>query len=297
MRTVTLIEAPTSAGAYSPGQEDGPRALLDAGLREGLEAVGVTVRLGGQASRFRWRPDPENPRAANVQAVIDRAGQVASLVRSAPAEDTVLVLGGDCTVGVGTVAGLLDRSARLGLVYVDRHADLNVPDSTLDGALDWMGVAHMLDIDGAVDELAALAGQRPMLSAEQISFLGLGPHTDFEAQAIADRGLPVADVRSAASDPLRSARTALSPLAACDVLAVHFDVDLVDFLDAPLAENTDRGAAPSLNACGEILSALLRDERVRALTVTEFNPHHGSQDGGTTQRLMQVLIEVLGEAA
>jgi hypothetical protein len=34
---------------------------------------------------------------------------------------------------------------------------------------------------------------------------------------------------------------------------------------------------------------------VRALTVTEFNPHHGSQDGDTTQRLLQVLIEVLGE--
>jgi len=77
-----------------------------------------------------------------------------------------LVLGGDCTVGVGTVAGLRHRVERLGVVYVDRHADLNVPDSTVDGALDWMGVAHMLDIPGAVDGLAALAGQRPMLSRE-----------------------------------------------------------------------------------------------------------------------------------
>jgi arginase len=300
VRTVTLIEAPTSAGAYAPGQEDGPRALLDAGLREGLEAVGVTVRLGGQASPFRRRPDPDNPRAANASAVIDRASQVASLVRSAPAEDTILVLGGDCTVGVGTVAGLLDRGVRLGVVYVDRHADLNVPDSTVDGALDWMGVAHMLDIDGAVDGLAALAGRRPMLSGEQISFLGLGPHTDFEGEVIANRRLPVVDVQTAASDPLRSARTALSPLAPCDSLAVHFDVhfdvDLVDFLDAPLAENTDRGTAPSLSACGEILSALLRDERVRALTVTEFNPHHGSQDGDTIQRLLRILIKVLGES-
>ena len=86
------------------------------------------------------------------------------------------------------------------------------------------------------------------------------------------------------------------PLGACDSLAVHFDVDLVDFLDAPLAENTDRGTAPSLKACGEILSALLRDQRVRALTVTEFNPHHGSQDGDTTRRLLKVLIEVLGQS-
>ena len=195
------------------------------------------------------------------------------------------------------MAGLLNRSARLGLVYVDRHADLNVPGSTVDGALDWMGVAHMLDIDGCVDGLAGLAGQRPMLTAGQISFLGLGPHTDFEADVIAERRLPVVDVRSTAANPLHSARTALSPLAACDSLAIHFDVDLVDFLDAPLAENTDRGTAPSLSACGEILSALLNDERARALTGTEFNPHHGSQDEDTTQRLLHVLISVLGESA
>ncbi len=251
------------------------------------------MRRGGQVSPFRWRPDPHGPRAANAGAVIDRAGQVAALVRSAPAGGIVLVLGGDCTVGVGTVAGLLDRVGSLGLVYVDRHADLNVPDSTVDGALDWMGVAHLLDISGALDGLADLAGQRPMLGAAQVSLLGLGPHTAFEAEVIADRALPVVDVLSMASDPIGSARAALSPLAPCDALAVHFDVDLVDFLDAPLAENTDRGSAPSLAACGEALRELLADERVRALTMTEFNPHHGSPEEGTTQRLLDVLVNAL----
>jgi arginase len=293
MRTVTVIEAPTSAGGYAPGQEGGPRALLGAGLIERLHAAGVAARHGATVSAFRWRPDPDSPRAANAGVVIDRAGKVASLVRSAPAEDTVLVLGGDCTVGVGTIAGLGLGGERLGVVYVDRHADLNVPDSTVDGALDWMGVAHMLDIEGAVPELAAIGGRRPMLGSEQISFLGLGPHTDFEARVIADRRLPVVNVASAAADPRGSARMALSPLAACNALAIHFDVDLVDFLDAPLAENTDRGTAPSLSACEEMLSELLADARVRALTVTEFNPHHGAGDGDTTRRLVDLLIHAL----
>jgi arginase len=293
MRTVTLVQAPTSAGGYGPGQEDGPQALLEAGLAELLESAGVSVRGGSQVAPFRWRPDPENPRAANADAVIDRARQVASLVRSAPAGDTIVVLGGDCTTGVGTVAGLRSVFQRLGVVYVDRHADLNVPNSTVDGALDWMGVAHMLDIDGAVDGLAALAGQRPMLSSGQISFLGLGPHTEFEAHVISSRGLPVVSVDSAASDPRGSAQAALRPLSACDGLAVHFDLDLVDFLDAPLAENTDRGSAPSLAACGEMLSELLADTRVRAMTVTEFNPHHGAEDGSTTRRLAEMLVSCL----
>lgn len=293
MRRVTLIEAPTSAGGYSPGQEDGPRALIDAGLVERLEGAGIAVRRGGRVSAFRWRPDPDNPRAANASAVVDRAEQVARLVRSAPSEDTVVVLGGDCTVGVGTVAGLLHRSKRPGLVYVDRHADLNVPESTVDGALDWMGVAHMLDLDGSVEELAALAGHRPMLTSGQLSFLGLGSHTDFEAEVLADQGLPVLAVESAVSDPQGSALAALSPLAACDRLAIHFDVDLVDFLDAPLAENTDRGTAPSLAACGEILTGLLADARTRALTITEFNPHHGSEHGETARRLLEVVVSAL----
>jgi arginase len=182
-------------------------------------------------------------------------------------------------------------------VYVDRHADLNVPDSTVDGAFDWMGVAHMLDIEGAVPEFAAIGDQRPMLGSEQISFLGLGPHTDFEARVIADRRLPVVNAARAAADPRGSARVALTPLEACDALAIHFDVDLVDFLDAPLAENTDRGTAPSLIACREMLSELLADGRVRALTVTEFNPHHGADDGETTRRLVGVLIHALSATA
>jgi arginase len=294
MRTITLIEAPTSAGAYAPGQEDGPDALIKAGLVSRLEAAGIATRVGSRVTPFRWRPDSSDPAAANTNAVIDRAGQVAAFVRSAPAQDTILVLGGDCTVGVGTVAGLVAHEGVVGLVYVDRHSDLNVPASTVDGALDWMGVAHMLDVEGAVEGLATLAGQRPMLGSRQISFLGLGPHTDFEANVISERKLAAVDVLAAASDPRRAARAALAPLSACDVLAVHFDVDLVDFLDAPLAENTDRGAAPSLAACGEMLSELLLDPRVRALTVTEFNPHHGAEDGSTTARLVEMLVTCLG---
>jgi arginase len=100
-------------------------------------------------------------------------------------------------------------------------------------------------------------------------------------------------VQAVISDPRGSARAALAPLSNCDGLAVHFDLDLVDFLDAPLAENTDRGPAPTLAACREMLIEVLADQRVRALTVTEFNPHHGAEDGSTTGRLVEVLVSCL----
>jgi arginase len=293
MRGLTVVGAPTSAGAYAPGQDEGPRALREQGLLERLAAGGTAVHDAGDVEGFRWRPDPERPEAANAPDVADRARQLAERVAAVRGSDRVLVLGGDCTVGVGTVAGLALRGGAPGLVYFDRHADLNVPASTIDGALDWMGVAHMLDVEGAVDELAGIAGARPLLEPRRLCLFALGRATAFERDQIARRAIPVVGLEAAIDDPETAARTALSALDGPTELAVHFDVDVLDFRDAPLAENTDREPGVPLASAGRALAALLADERVRALTVTEFNPHHGEPDGATTRRLVDVLAHAL----
>ena len=287
---VTIVGAPTSAGAYAPGQEEGPRAMRDAGLRDALAARGAEVSDAGDVDPFRWAPDPAHPRAANLATVADRARQVAALV--AAADSTVLVLGGDCTVELGTVAGLRDQVGRLGLVYLDLHADLNVPSSVVDGALDWMGVAHLLDVEGAESELAGIGSSRPLLEDDQLVFLGIKPGTEFEQATIDERGLEVVDVDALGADPVGAASRALGTLAACDAVAVHFDVDLVHFLDAPLAENTDREGV-ALEVAATALRVLTADPRFRALTVTEHNPFHGAADGSTTRRLVEVLVRAL----
>ena len=292
MPDVTVIGAPTSAAAYAPGQEDGPAALREHGLLERLAAAGLDVADAGDVERFRWRPDPERPAAANAAAAGDRARQVAERVAAVPAGRRALVLGGDCTTGVGTVAGLHARGAAPGLIYLDRHADLNVPSSTIEGALDWMGVAHLLDVDGATDELAGLAGTRPLLTADRLVFLALAPVTPFETAEIERRGLRTIALDRAIADPEGAAREALAALDA-GVLAVHFDVDVLDFRDAPLAENTDRARGLPLDAAGRILATLCADPRVAALTVTEFNPHHGAEDGADTRRLIEVIAGAL----
>jgi arginase len=288
MRAVTVVGAPTSAGAYAPGQEDGPRALREHGLVAALEAAGAAVTDAGDVAGFRWRPDPERPRAANAAAVGERVRQVAQRVAAVPRDARVLVLGGDCTVGVGTVAGLAARGEP-GLVYLDRHADLNVPSSTIDGALDWMGVAHMLDVAGATDELAGVGPRRPLLAPERLAYLALAPPSAPEQEQIGRRGLRAVGLDAAIADPEGAAREALALLDGCEEIAVHFDVDVVDYLDAPLAENTDRAPGLPLASAGRALATLLADARVRAVTVTEFNPHHGDADGATTRRLVDVL--------
>ena len=290
MERLTVVGAPTSAGAYAPGQEDGPAALRAEGLLEALRAVGLDVTDAGDVEGFRWRPDPERPRAANAAAVADRAGRVAARVAAAlDGGGRVLVLGGDCTVGVGTVAALAPRGG--GLVYLDRHADLNTPDTTIDGALDWMGVAHMLGVEGTEAAIAGLAGPPPMLLPRRLAYLAL----DIEIVAAAERerlaalSPAVVGMPAARADPAGAAGAALDALGDVPAVAVHFDVDVLDFLDAPLAENVDRTPGLSLDAAAAALAVLLADPRVRAVTVTEFNPHHGDPGGATTRRLVDVL--------
>lgn len=138
-----------------------------------------------------------------------------------------------------------------GLLYVDRHYDINTPESTTDGALDWMGLAHALDLPGCLDTLAGAFGPRPLLEADEVVWLGVEPPmaTPWEREQADRRGLNVSTSQPLAADPAGTAAAALGQLPP-GPLAVHIDVDVdvLDFTDAPLAENTDgRNWGPTLD--------------------------------------------------
>ena len=153
MRTIGIIGAPSSAGAYAPGQERAPAALRDAGLLRDLADRGAEVHDRGDTTPFRWSPDRASPRAQNVAAAAGTIAAVAESVAAAlDAGEVALVLGGDCTVGLGAVRALA-ATPGYGLLYLDMHSDMNTPESTTDGALDWMGVAHLLGLEDTVPEL------------------------------------------------------------------------------------------------------------------------------------------------
>ncbi|TIW90982.1 MAG: arginase family protein, partial [Mesorhizobium sp.] len=134
VRNLCLIGAPSSAGAYAPGQEKAPSTFRRHGLVPALMQSGRHVDDRGDIPGFRWRLDPQRPKAMNVDAVRRAAGAVADVVRDALAGGNAsLVLGGDCTVELGTVAGALRDERSVGLVYIDHDVDLNTPE-TSDGA-------------------------------------------------------------------------------------------------------------------------------------------------------------------
>ncbi|MGZ4410773.1 MAG: arginase family protein [Gaiellaceae bacterium] len=292
-RSLTVIGVPTSAGAFAPGQEQAPQALREAGLLDSLGNAGVRVRDDGDRDVWRWRPDRLNRRAQNLEAVVEIVRETAGRVgRAVAAGEATLVLGGDCTVGIGTVAGHLGGAERVGLVYIDMHADLNVPDSVPEGALDWMGLAHMLGEPGAAPQLVDVGRRSPLLEADQIVLFGWGREqaTPFERETIARRDIAVVPADEVAADPARAALRARDLISKrCDRLLVHFDVDVVDFTDVPLSENTGRNQGLSYECAMEALHVLLAAPGLAGMTITELNPSHAEDGSGSIHRLATAL--------
>jgi len=292
---LVIIGAPSSAGAYAPGQEKAPEALRAAGLLEYLNARGITADDRGDVPGFRWRVDRANPSAMNADIVATVATATAERVAPALAEGAaVLVLGGDCTVELGTVAGALVGTESVGLVYIDLDTDLNTPESTDDGALDWMGVAHMLGIEGTVPLLVRSGPRAPMLGPEQILFFANENIKPFERRIIEEWGIAEVRLADVVADPMGAAHSVIDGWAQrFERLLIHLDVDVLDYLDMPLAENTRRNTGLRFDHLMAALRPLLSAPNWVALTVTELNPDHGESDGSTIRAFAEALADAL----
>ena len=294
---VSIVGVPSSAASYAAGQDLAPAALRAAGLPDRLSESGLEVHDDGDLPHQVWRPDRDHPLAQNVGQATESLRQLAGRLGPLLARgDLALVLGGNCTIVLGVMAALRDLGAGApGLLYMDRHYDMNTPESTRDGTLDWMGMAHGLALPGCVDSVAEAFGPRPLLEPHQVSWLGVEPTlgTDWEREQAQRLGLHVISCEALMADPAGAARAALDHLPP-GPLALHIDVDVLDFIDAPLAENTDcRNTGPTLEQAVEALQAGARDPRVRALSIGEVNPTRSAGDPDVLPRFAASIARVL----
>jgi arginase len=298
---LALIGVPTSAAAFAPGQEKAPQALRQAGLLECLGHQGISVHDHGDRTVWRWRPDREHPRAQNADSIVEIVQDTARRVRGAVWEgEATLVLGGDCTVGIGTVAGHVRAAERagerVGVIYFDTHADLNVPGHVSEGALDWMGLAHMLGQPGTVTELARAGPRTPLLEPDQVTLFAWGPEqaTVLERETIKRLALSVVPVDVVAADPDGAAARARELMEErCDRLLVHFDVDVIDFTDVPLSENWGRNEGLAYATALRALAVLVGTTRFAGLTITELNPEHAEEGAKSLERFAADIAQAL----
>ncbi|UPG68623.1 arginase family protein [Gordonia hongkongensis] len=287
---------PNSAGAYCVGVERAPGALRAAGLVEQLRASGTDVVDAGDLTTRLWFPDRERPFAQNLgeeaDALVELSTAAASLLA---AEQCLLVLGGSCTVAVGLCDAMARAGERPRLVYIDRHLDLNTP-------LDDGGLTE-LDGDGTrAGSRGGRAGvgrsdvPHTVVQPSELVYLGVDlsrETTDWERGQAAEHRIAVVDQTALCDDPRGAAADARRILASGPFL-VHLDVDVLDFLDAPIAENVNgRNSGPTIAILGQALGALLQDPDCWGLSIGQLDPAHASADRTAIPRLVSVLVSAL----
>ena len=289
-----IIGVPSSAGAHHAGQERAPAALRQAGLPDRLRAAGLAVQDAGDLPGAVFAVDHEHPHARNLPAVARVARETADAVAGlARPEPLPLVIGGDCTITLGVIAGFRRRHPDVGLMYLDGDTDLGTPQGGGSGILDSMGVAHLLG--RGARELAGLAGQPPLLDPARLAIVGADPRETDDAgrRFLAGAGVRLAEAPEFTADPAGVAASAMAGVAAASgPVVVHFDVDMVDSGDLPLGNFPHYGSGVSLAAAMTALGAIRAHPSFAGLVLTEVNPTHDG-DGSLLGRYIQGLASAL----
>jgi len=308
-----LLGVPSSAGAHGPGQEKAPAALREAGLVGALRETGLEVEDLGDLPVVRFSPDKDNRKRQSQPRVVKVARRVAEAVAGAVERELVpLVLGGDCTITLGVVAGLLRHQPDLGLIYFDGDADLTTPETTHSGIFDSMGMSHLI---GSGDpELAHIGPRFPLVPQDRIVLFGFQPYEIEPAEArlletSAMLQYPVTRLkRSSGTEaplawgdapgdrPVEQAAAARARLEErARAVAVHFDVDVMDSAEIPLG-NWPHYDALSFGDTMRCLRVFVASPKLAALVVTELNPDH-DPDGLLVRQFIDAFADALRPVA
>lgn len=291
---IALIGVPTSAGAHGPGQEKAPSALRAAGLVEKLQGAGYEVTDLGDSPQQLYNQDEEHPRARNAEAVLAALTALKPQVEHATKSGALpLILGGDCTIALATIAGLRRYYRSVSLMYFDRDADLNVPATTPSGVLDGMGIAHM--IGRGAPELVRFWGEPPLVREPEIALFGL-ERIDPPEQAVLDvspiRRYFAADVQR--RGVAACAREALERIhGTAGPFVLHFDVDVISSDDFPAADIPGSGGLRA-DEVREALEVFVTEKNLSAIEVTEYNPERDA-DGSAARYLAEMLVAALAK--
>lgn len=244
---VAIIGAPMDLGAGRRGVDMGPSALRLAGLDERVRALGYEVHDLGNVIVPQPEATPVGPeRARFLPQIVQTCTGLAEMVYKAASEHKLpLVLGGDHSVAVGTVAGLSrvyrDRGSKLGLIWIDAHADMNTPETSPSGNIHGMPLACCLG--NGPEELTGIFGFSPKVKARNVAIVGLRDVDRNEASSVREGGVAAYTMREIDERGLRAVMTEAIERASDGTEGFHvsFDMDSVDPSEAPGVGTPVRG--------------------------------------------------------
>ena len=129
-KNISIICAPFSVGGPNNAAKDGPKALLNAGLREDLKELGFNVKII-TPPKFDLKKSNTKNRIKNIEAVLKTNEWLAETVRDEIKNGAIpLTIGGDHSLAIGTISGTSDALGNIGVLWIDRHFDAHSPKNT-----------------------------------------------------------------------------------------------------------------------------------------------------------------------
>lgn len=276
VRAVSLIGAPTDAGASVAGCRMGPEALRVAGLQQALESFGCDVRDCGDLAGPKAVPNaPVVDGYRNVDAISVWCSLIGDAVGQQLEQGRLpILMGGDHSLAIGSISAVAAHCRRYGktlrVLWFDAHADFNTSQTTPSGNIHGMPLAVLCGLGPA--SLVGLSGHTPALAASQVKQVGVRSVDPVEKQLLRDKGIVVYDMRYVDEVGMREVMTlALADVTPDTHLHVSFDVDCLDPADAPGVGTAVRGG-PSYREAQLCMEMIADAKALSSLDIMELNP-------------------------
>jgi arginase len=287
---IALLGAPVSAAALAPGGEGAPAAFRKAGLVSKLQSIGYEVADLGDDPAKLYQADETSPRARNLPLVLAALEALRPRVEIAVKSGALpLILGGDCSIALATVAGLRRYFRHVSLIYADADADLQTPATTSSGCVDGMVVSHL--VGRGASELVRFWSEPPLVREPDLTLFGvsrLDPAEEQALQASPLRRYLAEDVRR--KTPAKAAGEAVERLhVGAREFVLHFDVDVIGGFQATNLPGTGGLRLEELREAFEVFAA---QKHLAAIEVTGYNPLRDA-DGSGAKLVIEFLSELL----
>ncbi|GAA6733745.1 arginase [Thermus oshimai] len=286
MDRVAILGVPMDLGAGRRGVDMGPSALRYARLLEGLEALGFWVEDLGDVRV----PLAETLRRRGGMAYLEEIRQAAlelkERLRALPEGVFPIVLGGDHSLSMGSVSGV--ARGRVGVLWVDAHADFNTPETSPSGNIHGMPLAVLSGL-GHPRLVEAFAAVDP----KDIVLIGVRSVDPGEARLLREQGVKVYTMHEV--DRLGVARIAEEALAHLEGLSLHVSLD-ADVLDPTLAPGvgTPVPGGLSYREAHLLMEILAESGRVKSLDLVEVNPVLDERNR-TAEMMVGLALSLLGK--
>lgn len=228
---ISIIGAPSDYGQQRRGVDMGPSAIRYADVTERLEGIGYEIKDEGDIIVKRAASNTQlDTNLKNLKEVVEVCTQLSNKVSEVIGQGRFpLVLGGDHSIAIGTLAGLAAHYENMGVIWYDAHADLNTPATSPSGNIHGMPLAVSIGLGD--ERLVNIGGPTPKIKPENIIIIGARSVDPGERELIRDKGIKVYTMHEIDRMGMtRIIEESIAYLKARKVDGVHLSLDL-DGLD------------------------------------------------------------------